>query len=175
MSVIIKRIFIFYFAVFSINVYSAEESLSKETISVCAKIDTGAITDVLDSSKVKYSKNDSYLLFMSNADGLNYTAGDNRLTIDGHVYISNDSILMLDTLTIARMESDRPTDEVTYFSKKNKILGGLFYNDISSNGGVGERFFYIGTAGDVYHLKKYALTDKECLNHFPKHILGKYL
>jgi hypothetical protein len=173
MNAIIKQIIIFSFAALSCNAYSAEENSSKEPVSACAKIDTGAITDVLDASKIKYSKNDSYLLFTSNPDGSNYTTGDDRLTIDGHVYISNDSILALETLTVARMEDNKPTDEVTYFSKKNKILGGLFYNDVTNDGGVGERFVYIGTAGDVYHLKKYALTDKECLGHFPKDILKK--
>jgi hypothetical protein len=159
------------FVAFSVNAYSAGEQANKEPISLCAKIDTGAITDVLDGSKVKYSKDYSYLLFTNDANGANYTDGDDRLTIDGHVYISNDSVLQLKTLTIASMKDGEPNDEVIYLSKGNKTAGGLFYNNTPRENNGNENIVYIGVAGDVYHLTISTAKDKECLSHFPKKIL----
>lgn len=156
---------------FSVNVCSATEQADKEPISLCAKIDTGAITDVFDGSNVKYSKDYSYLLFTSDANGTNYTDGDDRLTIDGHVYISNDSVLQLKILIIASMKDGKLNDEVIYLSKGNKTTGGLFYNNTPSGNNGKENIVYIGVAGDVYHLTIPTAKDKECLNHFPKKIL----
>lgn len=164
------KIIAIFFA-FSANVCSANEQAGKEPISLCAKIDTGAITDVLDGSKVKYSKDYSYLLFTSDADGANYTDGDDRLTIDGHIYISNDSVVQLKTLTIASMKDGKPNDEVIYLSKGNKTTGGLFYNNSPSKNNGNENIVYIGVAGDVYHLTISTAKDKECLSHFPKKII----
>ena len=165
-----KIIAIVLFAL-SVNVCSATEQADKEPISLCAKIDTGAITDVFDGSNVKYSKDYSYLLFTNDANGTNYTDGDDRLTIDGHVYISNDSVLQLKTLTIASMKDGKPNDEVIYLSKGNKTTGGIFYNNTPSGNNGKENIVYIGVAGDVYHLTILTAKDKECLNHFPKKIL----
>ena len=165
-----KTIAIILFA-FSVNVYSATEQADKEPISLCAKIDTGAITDIFDGSNVKYSKDYSYLLFTSNANGTNYTDGDDRLTIDGHVYISNDSVLQLKTLTIASMKNNKPNDEVIYLSKGGKTTGGLFYNSAPSGINDNKNIVYIGVAGDVYHLTASNAKDKKCLNHFPKKVL----
>jgi hypothetical protein len=165
-----KIIAIVLFAL-SVNVCSATEQADKEPISLCAKIDTGAITDVFDGSNVKYSKDYSYLLFTSDANGTNYTDGDDRLTIDGHVYISNDSVLQLKILTIASMKDGKPNDEVIYLSKGNKTTGGIFYNNTPSGNNGKENIVYIGVAGDVYHLTISTAKDKECLNHFPKKIL----
>lgn len=156
---------------FFVNVCSATEEADKEPISLCAKIDTDAITDVFDGSNVKYSKDYSYLLFTSDANGTNYTDGDDRLTIDGHVYISNDSVLKLKTLTIASMKDGKPNDEVIYLSKGNKTTGGLFYNNTQNESNGNENMVYIGVAGDVYHLAISTVKDKECLTHFPKKVL----
>lgn len=120
---------------------------------------------------MKYSKDYSHLLFTIDANGTNYTDGDERLTIDGHVYISNDSVLQLKTLTIASMKDGKPNDEVIYLSKGNKTTGGLFYNNTPSESNGNENIVYIGVAGDVYHLAISTAKDKECLNHFPKKIL----
>lgn len=165
-----KIIAIIFFA-FSANVYSASEQANKEPISLCAKIDTGAIIDVLDGSKVKYSKDYSYLLFTSDANGTNYTDGDDRLIIDGHVYISNNSVLQLKTLAVASMKDGKPNDEVIYLSKGNKTTGGLFYNNTPNESNGNRNIVYIGVAGDVYHLAISSAKDKECLSNFPKKIL----
>lgn len=165
------KIIAIIFVVFSVNAYSAGEQVNKDPISLCAKIDTGAITDILDGSKVKYSKDYSYLLFTSDADGANYTDGDDRLTIDGHVYIANDSVLQLKTLTVVSMSDSKPNDEVIYLSKGSKTTGGLFYNNTPNESNGDENIVYIGVAGDVYHLEISIRKDKECLNHFPAKIL----
>lgn len=165
-----KIITVIFFA-FSVNVCLANEQTDKEPISLCAKIDTAAITDVLDGSKVKYSKDYSYLLFTSDVNGANYTDGDGRLAVDGHVYILNDSVLQLKTLTIASMKNGKPNDEVIYLSKGDKTAGGLFYNNAPSGNDGNENIVYIGVAGDVYHLTISTAKDKECLSHFPKKIL----
>ncbi|HGG8989901.1 hypothetical protein [Enterobacter cloacae] len=120
---------------------------------------------------MKYSKDYSYLLFTTDADGANYTDGDDISTIDGHVYISNDSVLKLKILTIASMKDGKPDDEVIYLSKGNKTTGGLFYNNTQNESHGNDNIVYIGVAGDVYHLAILTAKDKECLNHFPKKIL----
>jgi hypothetical protein len=159
------------FAIFSINICSASNGESESPISLCAQIDTGAITNVLDGSKVKYSKDISFILFTRDANGANYTIGDGRATIGGHVYISNDSVLKLKTLTVATMDNDKPTDFVTQIVKNNKFISGMFYNSISSNAGDPDKVIYIAVDGDVYHLKTYSPKDNECLGHFPENFL----
>ena len=164
----IQKFIGFLYISFSINAYSANIQENKWSVHLCAKIDTNAITDVFDGSKAKYSKDYSYLLFTIDANDINYTNDDDRLTIDGHVYIVNDSTLQLKTLTVASMKDGKPTDEVIYFSKESEITSGLFYNSTPGSSNDDKNVVYIGTAGDVYHLKILNPKDKECLSHFPK-------
>jgi len=66
-------------------------------------IRTDAISDIFETMSVKVSKDYSYILLTSASDA-NYSSGANRLAIDGHAYILNDTFLKLDSLTIFSMK-----------------------------------------------------------------------
>jgi hypothetical protein len=116
--------------ILSITYCLADDNVDKESISMCATIPTNSISDVYESMSAKTSKDNSYLLLTSVSEE-NYSWCDDRLTIDGHAYILNDTLLKLDSLTIYSMKNGNPTDEVINLSKSNRGVGGVFYRGLT--------------------------------------------
>ncbi len=91
----------------------------------------------------------------------------------------NTNLLKLDSLSVLTIINRIPTDTITYISKKNKILGGVFYSNesmpLEEKNKVPANLIYIGNTGDVFHLKTYQFKDKECSSHFPKEILANFI
>ncbi|WP_312627317.1 hypothetical protein [Scandinavium sp.] len=164
--------FIFYIlGVFLFTTYClASDNVDKESISMCAMIRANAISDVYEIMSTKTSKDNSYILLTSVSE-VNYSWGDDRLAIDGHAYILNDTLLKLGSLVIFSMKNGKPTDEVIYLRKSNRGVGGVFYRGIAKDGLPEVNAMYINGLGRVSHFNVSA--SPECLSHFPKSVLSR--
>ena len=89
---------------------------------------------------------------------------ETKVISNGEIHFKGESSINLDASFIMTINGGVHTDTVTYISKKNKIIGGYFYNNESKTDKLKE--VYISNTGTVYHINIESVSDDKCLDKF---------
>ncbi len=82
---LISNLIFYILGVFLFTSYClANDNVDKESMLMCTMIRTNVISDVYEVTNTEASKDNSYILLTSSSE-VNYSWGDDRLTIDGHL------------------------------------------------------------------------------------------
>ncbi|MFY2736250.1 hypothetical protein [Pseudocitrobacter faecalis] len=139
------------------------KNLNDYSVMLCGKVSNKILDDIGEyKARDKKSEMVDLLILISNDEpnGVSET----RVISNGEIYFKGGGTMNFDASFIMTINGGVHTDTVTYISKKNKIIGGYFYNDESKTDKPKE--VYISNTGAVYHINIESVSDDKCLDKF---------
>ena len=139
------------------------KNLNNYTVMLCGKVSNNILDDIGGyKERDKKSEMVDLLILISNDEpnGVSET----KVISNGKIYFKGESTMNLDASFIMTINGGVHTDTVTYISKKNKIIGGYFYNNESKTDKLKE--VYISNTGTVYHINIESVSNDKCLDKF---------